>query len=317
MIKINKKLISRIIAVGVVVLFLWYFIANIKDFSLLLTINPVFVILLMLVNVLAITANGIFMKLSISLFGKKIDFNESVRISLISSAGNFFAPAGSGLGFRAVYLKKRHGLSYSDYLSTLYCNYVMVFFVYSTLGLISILGLLGHASVSIVILAVFFTVLLTMSMAAFFIRVNVKKQHSAYNSKWARRLLEILVSVSKGWSLILADKKVSMQLLGLIVFNASIMTLGSYFIMNSIGLALSPASLLLFSMLGALSIFINITPGNLGVKEAVYIAFSSIIGLSTSQILSAAPVDRIALFFVLFLLWITYGKNLYLSMSKE
>lgn len=257
------------------------------------------------------------MKWSISLFGKHINFGESVRVSLISSAGNFFAPAGSGLGFRAIYLKKRHGLLYSDYLSTLYCNYVMVFFVNSVLGLISLLGLMEHSSISLLVLAIFFLVLIIASLGAFFIRIRTSDWGSAHRIEWIRKLLGILERISKGWSLILADKKVALGLFSIVLFNAGLMITGAYFIMSALGLVLLPSSLLLFSTLWSLSIFINITPGNLGVKEAVYITFSAIIGLTATQMLSVALVDRAVMFVVLFLLWLIYGKNLYLSSDSK
>lgn len=317
MVKINTKITSSVITAGVVILFVWYFFSHIKDFSLLLNINPVFVALLLIVNMLSITINGIFMKLSISLFGKSIRFGESIRVSLISTAGNFFAPAGSGLGFRAVYLKKRHGLSYSDYLSIIFCNYVIVFFISSLLGLISLYLLRERASPSFVVLALFFFALLAASVGAFFIRFKTSDQVVAYKIKWVKRLLEIRIRVSLGWSLILADKRKAIGLVALVIINTILMILGTYFIMSALGLKLTPASLLLFSILGSLSVFINITPGNLGVKEAVYITFSSIIGLTTPQILAVALVDRAVMFIVLFLLWFVYGKKLYSSVGSN
>lgn len=317
MVKINSKKISWIITLAIITLFAWYFFSNIKDFSLLLSINPVFVVLLIIINILAITMNGIFMKWSISLFGKYISYNESVRVSLVSSAGNFFAPAGSGLGFRAIYLKKRHGLSYSDYLAIIFCNYVIVFFISSLLGLVSLYILREHASPSFIVLALFFFTLLTTSFSAFFIRTKTSSQDIVFRAKWVNRIFEILGQISKGWVLILANKRIAVRLVGIVIVNSGLMVLGAYFIMKSLGLVLSPANLLLFSILGSLSVFINITPGNLGVKEAVFIAFSAIIGLTTPQILSVALVDRVVMFVVLFLLWLIYGRNLHSSISQK
>lgn len=317
MVKFNKKTISKIITVAVVALFIWYFFSHIKDFSLLLNINPVFVVLLIIIDILAIIVNGIFMKWSISLFGKNIKFGESVRVSLISAAGNFFAPAGSGLGFRAIYLKKRHGLSYSNYLSIIFCNYVIVFFVSSLLGLISLYILRGYASPGFMVLTLFFLALLVASFSAFFIRVKTNSQGGIHKIKLLKRPVEILQQMAKGWSLILANKKAAMKLVMLVVFITGLMIFGTYSNISALGLRLSPASLLLFSILGSLSLFINITPGNLGVKEAVYITFSAVIGLTTPQILSIALVDRAIMFIVLFLLWLIYGKSMHSSLTSK
>ncbi|HRN90140.1 MAG TPA: lysylphosphatidylglycerol synthase transmembrane domain-containing protein [Candidatus Saccharibacteria bacterium] len=317
MVKFNKKVVSRIIMVGIVSLFVWYFLTNLKDFSLLLTINPLFVVLLLLLSVLAIISNGIFMKWSIFLFGKYIGVGESIRVSLISSAGNFFAPAGSGLGFRAIYLKRKHGLSYSDYLSVLFCNYIMVFFVNSLVGLLSLFILRDHVSSGFWVLAIFFTALFVTSIGAFLVRPKWDSSGRYYKQKWVRGLLETLKRISQGWTLILSNKRIATGLIGLVAFNAGMMILGSYFIMSSLGLNLSLGGLMLYAVLGSLSIFINITPGNLGVKEAVYVGFSVIIGLTTAQILSMALIDRVVTFVVLFVLWLIYGKNLLSSATKK
>ncbi len=307
---------SWVITLSIISLFIWYFFYNITDFSLLLKINPIFIVTLILVNVLSIAMNGVFMKWSISLFGKHIKLNESVKVSFISTAGNFFAPSGSGLGFRAVYLKKRHGVSYSDYISIILCNYAMVFLVSSIIGLASLYALREKASSVFVVLVIFFVTLLIASLGAFFVRVKNNNKNSIFKVRWAKKILEVLGQVSEGWDLILANKKIASKLMLLVIFITFLMVIGMYCIVSSLGLDISIPSLVLFSVLGSLSVFINITPGNLGVKEAVYIACSAVIGLTTPQILSIALVDRAVMFIVLFLLWVTYGKGMHSSLSS-
>jgi len=318
MIKLNGKTVSRTVAVVLIILFVWYFFANIKDFSLLLGINPIFIIFLVMIYVLTIFTNGLFLKISTSLFDKRIRIGESVKMSLVSSAGNFFAPAGSGLGLRAIYLKKSYGLSYSDYVSIVLCNYILVLFVNSILGLISLFMLDSFARPGSVILGIFFVVLIVASIGTLFIRFKkVDVSTTSHGIKWIKVVFSVFVKISSGWTIIIKNKKVALRLFVVVVVNTCLITLGTYFIMSSLGIILSLAGVLLFSVLGALSLFINITPGNLGIKEAVFIAFSSIIGLTTPQILSAALIDRAVTFIVLLLLWIAYGKSIYASMSTE
>jgi len=305
---INKKDLGLILSILLIVIFVWYFVTHIDDFGILLNINFVFVILLICAYIGGIVINGIFMKWSIALFGKNIKFIESIRVSLISTVGNFFAPAGSGLAFRAVYLKKRHSLAYSDYTSIVFCNYVFAFLVNAILGLVALYALRSHYSNSYIILGIFFVILLVASVTALFLRVN--KKNITYKNKLITKAMDALVKISNGWRLILMNKKLMLGLFGLVIANTVLLILSTYFIMSSIGIQLSVAGLVLFSALGSLSIFINITPGNLGIKEALYIIFSTVIGLTAAQILSAALIDRTVLFLVISVLWLTYGRNL-------
>ncbi len=314
MIRVNKKTVSRIITVSVIVLFSLYFFFNIEDFKPLLHINPIFLLLLVGVNLAVSVTNGLFLKSILSLFHKMITIHEGVRISLISSAGNFFAPAGSGLGFRAVYLKKRHSLAYGDYVSIVFCNYVLVFVLNAALGLVALYALHAQNSPGSKLLLSVFLGLFLVSFAMLFIRVK-KDRTNRYKNKFIRKSYAVLLQVTKGWHLILSNKRVTVYLFVLTIINTSLMIADTYFIMRAINVTLSIEGLILFSVLGSLSVFINITPGNLGIKEAVYIAFSSIIGLTTAQILSAALVDRAVLFFVLFFLWVVYGKSFYRQLN--
>lgn len=310
MIKIDKKFLSIALTIFIILVFLWYFFSNIEDFKQLSTINPIYVILLMLIDIAFIVLNGIFMRLAVLLFGKKINITESVRVSLISTAGNFFATAGSGLGLRAIYLKKRHGLAYSDYMSILLCNYIILFFVCSVLGLLALFSVKENISENSMVLAVFMLSLLSISFLSLFIRMKPSDEKiQEKGAKWVNTLLEIMRRVSDGWRLILQNKKIMLGLVAIVLSNTTLAIIGSYLVLGSINITIPFSSLVLFSVLGLLSIFINITPGNLGIKEAIYIAFSATIGLTTSEILSVALIDRAVLFFVIIVLWLAFGRN--------
>ena len=306
--KVNKKILGNVLTVIILALFAWYFTQNIQDFKILLDINILHVILLFVIGLLMIVANSVFMKVCLSLFGRKIDIHESIRVTLISTAGNFFAPAGSGLGFRAVYLKKRHKLPYSDYISITLCNYVIVFMISAMLGLVGLWAAQGGVPTSSAYpLYVFFAGLLTISTVLLFVRFRERETVDTEGGAIAR-VKQVLVRMSKGWTVVLSNKKVLVGLIGIVVANAVLSVVQAYIVLESVGITISFGGLILYGILGALSLFINITPGNLGVKESVYVVFSGVIGLSTAQILSAAVVERVVTFVMIAALWLRYGN---------
>lgn len=307
---ISKRKFSGILSIIILVLFGWYLVSHTNDFKALLSINPLYIIALITISISGIIINGVFMKWSMKLFEKNISFDESIKVSLISTVGNFFAPAGSGLGFRAVYLKKQHNLTYSDYISVVFCNYILSFFVISLIGLGAIYVLPDSGSPSYRILSAALFGLLIASIVGMFVRVK-KSFVDSQKNRFLKKIAEILMRITNGWQLILSHRQTMFRLLGLMVLNTGLLVLSAYILTQSINAQLSIAGVILFGVIGSLSLFINITPGNLGVKEATIIIFSTTIGLTTSQIISLAIIERATLFIVMFLLWVGFGRRTY------
>jgi uncharacterized protein (TIRG00374 family) len=302
-----SKYIRQFLALLVLATFIAYFIANKEKFRILLHMNFWLLILVATCYVMAIISNGIFTKFILEPFGKYISIVESFYVSLISSVGNFFAPTGVGFAFRAVYLKQKHGLQYSDYISTLSGNYILVFLVNSIIALYSLAMLRNSSSAKFETLVIIFGLMLIGSLILCFIKIPKSAENKLKNMH-LRKVGNILVRIINGWSMITAHKNLMARLTGLTVFNAGLSLAIIWLIITSLHLSASFPALLLFSVLGTLSLFINITPANLGVKEAIYLFSSTILGFSTTQILSIALIDRGVLFLVLFISWIATSR---------
>jgi uncharacterized protein (TIRG00374 family) len=302
-----SKYIRQFLALLVLAIFIAYFIANKEKFRILLHMNFWLLILVATCYVMAIISNGIFTKFILEPFGKYISIVESFYVSLISSVGNFFAPTGVGFAFRAVYLKQKHGLQYSDYISTLSGNYILVFLVNSIIALYSLAMLRNSSSAKFETLVIIFGLMLIGSLILCFIKIPKSAENKLKNMH-LRKVGNILVRIINGWSMITAHKNLMARLTGLTVFNAGLSLAIIWLIITSLHLSASFPALLLFSVLGTLSLFINITPANLGVKEAIYLFSSTILGFSTTQILSIALIDRGVLFLVLFISWIATSR---------
>lgn len=302
-----KNILSAII----LLVFAIYLAMNLESFKPLLNLNYIYLLFIAALTVLGIVVNGLFTKVVMGFFHKPIDARESVFVSLIATAGNFFAPAGSGFGFRAVYLKKKHKLPYSDYISMLSGNYVMVFIVVSLLGMVSLMMIKTNdeiAAVEATLWAVFGG-LFIFSLLLLFVKIPKKLLKEKKGDGYVSKVFRIIITISQGWNKIISDRVLVWKLLGLILLNTAISVASMMLIMMSLGFHFTFPAVLLFSALGSLSTFINITPANLGVKEAVYLASASVLSFSTEQILSIALVERGVLFFVITILWILVGRS--------
>ncbi len=302
------KKVSLYLGIIVFLIFVIYFALNASTFKPLLDVNIWLLVLIAIADLTVIMVNGLFIKFILKPFDKYISLIESGRVSLISSVGNFFAPVGAGFGFRAVYLKKKHNLPYSEYLSTLSGNYIIVFLVNSFFALVALYLLRSHHSKQYLVLIGLFSGTFIMSLALSILKIPASLQRKVNNNKRLSKISKPFFQVIDGWNKIVADKSLMVRLISIIFFNILITIAIATLEIHALHFHIGLPQLLLFSVLGSLSLFINLTPANLGVKEAIYIFSRSVIGFSTGQILSIALLDRGVLFIILFISWIIFGR---------
>lgn len=298
-----SKSLGIVTTLVVLVIFAAYFVMNSSKFRPLLNINFWLLLIIAAGDLAGIFVNGLFTKFILRPFKKHIPVLESFYVSLISTVGNFFAPVGAGFGFRAVYLKRKFNVPYGEYISTLSGNYIIVFLVNSFFGLLSLYLLRGHRDSQYNVLVLVFAVVFIVSLILSLIKIPVKVAEAQHNS-YLRKFLRQLARVTEGWNHIISHKKLMLQLVTLTSVNFLLTVVITLTIIKSLHFSVSIGPLLLFSVLGSLSLFINITPANLGVKEAIYLFSSKVLGFSTAQILSIALIDRGVMFLLLFLLWL-------------
>ncbi|MFT6835176.1 MAG: hypothetical protein ACJA0H_001211 [Francisellaceae bacterium] len=299
-----KKILLTILILSV---FTIYFIINYDDFLNLLSFNPLLIFATSLVYSMTIIINGYALKLLILPFNIKINLVESIKVSVISTAGNFFTSSGGGMGLRAVYLKKKFSLAYTDYLSVLAGNYVLVFIVSSLIGILSLLWLDVEKGTYFYIILIFFLALLLVGFIVIFLAMAELANGFIGYCK-IKKLSAKFKIVKAGLRSIFKEPILVVRLIAVTLLNFLMSFLVTYLIIKMLDINLSLPSISLLTVLASLSLFINITPANLGVKEGVYIFTSTVIGLDINKALAIALVDRAILFVVIGFLWLLVYK---------
>ena len=128
-----KKILSPILLVVTLALIAYYISKHLSDFSELSLINPLWLIPLAVLFLIVSWTNGIKIKYLAEPFGIKLIFKEHFGLSVVTSFYNMITPFRGGLAAKAVYLKNKHGFSYTNYLATVAGLYVINFFVASIL----------------------------------------------------------------------------------------------------------------------------------------------------------------------------------------
>lgn len=299
----NRKL--RLFATFVIAgLFIWYFLKNRESFKPIMDIRLGYLLAVALLDVFLLLFNGLFLKFIVEPFNKKLSYHESAYVSVISSIGNFFAPVGGGLGFRAVYLKTKHKLSYANYLSTLSGNYVIVFICTSFFGLLSLLVLSDFGSPRFLPLFMVFLGILLGSITTMFLPPISEARLSNIKQDKLRKIISLINQIANGWDIIKRDKRLVGKLLLVTLLSFATTCLATSLIAMSLSIDISVPGVVLMSALGSLSFIINITPANFGIKETIYAFSATTIGISAPQALSIALIDRGVLFFIMVLMWL-------------
>lgn len=307
----RNKLLSIILVVIFIALFANYFADHRQDFSSLFQLNPYLITVAALGYLSSFFANGLFIKTIVEPFGKRIPYREAYYVSLLSSIGNYFGPLMGGTGIRAVYLKKKAGIKYTDFISTLYGNYVIVFFVAAVFGIFSLFLLHDNVSANAFYpLALFF-----VGTAIGLIMVMDKTTHRFFE-KILKKFFKsdgLVLRIFNSWLKILNYPGMVKSLLGVSVLNLLILMLINYVEFKMVGISLSLGALMLYAVLGSFSILISLTPGALGIREGIYLLTAGVIGVTSNEILAVALIDRSIQFLVMVLGWVAIS----LTRAKE
>ncbi len=303
-----KKHFSVILLIFFGILLVYYISRNIEEFRSLTFVNPIYLIIIAVGHLLGIYLNGLFLKYILEPFDKKISNIESFKVSLISTLGNYFLPVGTGAGIKAVYLKKKFKVSYTDFISTLYGNYIIVFLIGSFIGLISLIFLRSNSLnkqywILLFVFSLVFSTMLYMAVFGF-----PKWVINKTNKK--NKIVILISSIINGWNTIVKNRKLIKRLILITIFNFIISAAITYLAVLSIDLHINIWALLLYTSLGVLSFLLNITPGSIGIRETIIIFSSTVIGFSVPQVLSISIIEKGTLFIVLLISWLLVQKGI-------
>jgi uncharacterized protein (TIRG00374 family) len=289
-----KKIISTLLLLIILAFFVHYIKNHLADFKQIALVNPLWLLPLIALFLINYYFIGLQTNVLIEPLGVRLKRIEAYMLSIITGFYNLITPAKGGMIVRAAYLKKKHGFPYVNFLASLAGMYVITFFIASLLGLLSLF--LIHQttkSFNLIILLVFLGIFFPL---LFLILFSPKFPESK------NKLLNKFIKVANGWNLIRQDRKVVsicilVTLMGLLI--GSISTIISYHVFG-ITLGFIPA--LFLCCIGSLGLLIQLTPGNLGVGEAIAVFSAIIIGITPAQSIPVAILGRIVQMLVLLIL---------------
>lgn len=301
----------------VLILFGVYAFENRQTFSELLTISWTTLLLVGVGRLLVSFSNGVFIKWTTDAFSRRMSTGEGLYVEVLSAVGNFFGPLLAGAGIRAVYLKRFHSLSYTKFTSTLMVYYVILYVITFALAVVG-LWTVDLERTPYILVALFSGGLLFL-IGSVFIRLpqRVRTEHPR-RSKVNRRLLRYLIDIEDGWRRLLAMPQLLIRLFGLAALSVGAQFLIASASFNAIGVDISWASLAVYVSIVTISLLVAVTPGAIGIREAMLLLVSQVLGVTGSEIIQVAVIDRGVTFTLLLALFmVTRSSKLRLKLTSR
>ena len=204
------------------------------------------------------------LQITMRMFDKPIKTRENILLNAYSSLVNFFGPAQSGPAFRGLYLKKRHGLPFKYYIFGTLLYYAF----YAVLS--AFLLFVGSRP--------WWQTLLLMG-AVTLCSIGVLKWYSK-RSKLSEKPGVNLTNLT--WLFVVVAVQMAAQV-------------GMFYVeVSSVDPAASLGQILTYTGASNFALFVSITPGAIGIREAFLVVSQNLHHISNTVIVTANIIDRAA-----------------------
>jgi uncharacterized membrane protein YbhN (UPF0104 family) len=261
---------------------------HLDEFKFVYLLSPQYSVAASIMMLAIFILNQFQLSLFLKKFNVTVPFCELFAINMVMMLGNLLIPMRGGSGLLAFYLKKLYRLDYTAFAAIFAGTSVLVAL---TNLIISILALsyMGLAYGKWVAELIVVVVILLM-LLSYLVWVATPDSWKTFASvSW-------LFRISKAWKQLTSDRHLLWRA-GLLALLMSMAVAGAFqFIYVSLGVRLSFANSLTISSLGTISSLIPLTPGSLGIFDAVVVGVPHIFGLSLAKCISAAIAFRVICF---------------------
>lgn len=300
-----KRRLSLIILIVIIFVLGAYVYRHAHEFTIISQINPLFLLPLFLCVFSIMLFNGLLTKLFVSLFGTKLTPKEWFGLAAITAMGNYLVPFRGGAASKALYLKKKHNFPYTTFLATFSAYYLLVFSVGSVLGLLTLTLLHLTHQLTDWRLFLFFLIVGLAIWGALRFSDYIPQGDSRFFKRWR--------NLNQGWQHIKGNKAFLVKIVSIIFLLYMAGSLQFYYVYRAISHEIPYLAALFIAILTSFSLFISITPGNLGVQESVIAIISKLLGLGFNEGLLVAGLLRVVLIGVAF----TFGPIFSYILTKS
>lgn len=279
----GRRFWSIVVLVLVIAAIAWYLNSQRQLLSAFRRVSFLAIFYLVGIRLLFLGTNGLFLREFASRFDVRLTLKEWLGLSVVTTMGNYITPLSGGMIARAAYLKQRHRLPYAQFVTLLASNYLINFWVIGVVGILTLLTFGTAIQLYWQVLVCFTTVIVSISALVLFPTVKLP---------WKNRIAKTVNTSLEGWSLVKSDRVLITKLVIYTLINIFLNGLSFWIAYDALGSRISFRSALLVGLLTSFSLLVRITPGNLGIQEAVVSLSSGLLGIGAGQGLLAALLIR-------------------------
>lgn len=287
----NKRvrLLLVVLIVGLTIgLFIYYLASHPETLTSIGRLSPLTIALLTLAYIGTVIANAFVLFASLRLIKKPVGFIENIALTGYSSVVNFFGPLQSGPGFRAAYLKTKHGVTIKRFL---YVTVIFYGFFALINGLVIAWAILAAANPNYI--PALLLVIATIGLIGCLVALRLPRIAAALKS------------------IRLTDINVLYIGLGALLLSAA--TASAYFIeLHHVDPSVTVGQTVVYTAAANLALFVSLTPGAIGFRESFLLLSQQLHGIPTDSIIGASVIDRafyVVFLLVMFVLLIAFGAR--------
>ncbi|MGC8660124.1 MAG: lysylphosphatidylglycerol synthase transmembrane domain-containing protein [Desulfomonilaceae bacterium] len=292
--KRRQWIIGLLVVLSFFVLISYYLVSHWTDFRRLWEFSLFQTIMAGFFLFLGFLLNCYQMNLFLKKFGVKVPFFELVFMTHGMMLGNLLIPMRGGSGGLAIYLKKKYRLNFHKFGVIFGGTAILVGLVSGVMSLASLLFLTFR-------LGIFEPWLTAVSVAIVIGSVYLTAFPPRLKNLGSSRMLIFLNRLNDSWINLSKDRELLSKIIISIILITLLQTVAFYVIYIAIGKPLGFVSTVVISSLGGVANLVPITPGSIGVFDAVTIQAPRLLGLDTGAAVMATVLIRILSFLICFI----------------
>jgi uncharacterized membrane protein YbhN (UPF0104 family) len=299
-----RSLISTLALLAMAVAIYFYLSAHSDLLQSLENISLMQLCLLVALRILYITTFGLFMKLGVAKIGMRLNLLEWFGLQFVTIMGNQLTPFAGGVIVRAVYLKRRHSLSYPLFATLLLANHLAILLAASAAGFFICPFLPRLGAIRWMLMAFF-----ALVMVAIGVILSLPVSHLPKRGR-LKGLTSLMNDCLEGWSILRSDTPLLLAVFALASAGIALNCLSFSVTYLSLGFQGMDQAALILGILMPFMVVIYITPGNLGIQELLISMTSGVIGGGVGKGLLVALVIRASTLIPVFILGSMSGSVL-------
>lgn len=290
----GRSVLLSIVGAAIVIAFVYYLYANADHYLGLLKLSVPGLLALLVLDVPGPVLNGLQNTLLYRSLGTpRFSYRDGILIAAASTLANQL-PIPGGIVSKAFYLKQKHNLPYSLFLTSTVAFFLCFVSLQGWIGIATLayLRYIRHVFVSPVLWVGF--ALMGMCLLVLWIPVDRLRLPGSLRQR--------LQAAIEGWMIITRDPAMVIKSLVLQVIFVVILALRYKLALGMVSQHVTFSQALLMSNASVLTQLVSLAPGGLGIREAIVGGIASIFGFDMAVSVAAVGLDRLVVTLVIFVI---------------